>query len=88
MISDGSAKIRCVLGFKSYVDFYRGSYSPVSEPRSWALSCRSRITVPLEKLEKKESQDFPGFLQLAGKRNLASKVTYDMNVVSQSCVVI
>jgi hypothetical protein len=61
--ADVRAKIRCVLGFKSYVDFYRGPYSPVSGPRSWELSCRSGITVPLEKIEKKESQDFSGFLQ-------------------------
>jgi hypothetical protein len=63
--ADVRAKKRYVLGFKSYVDFYRyrGPYSPVSGPCSWELSCQSGITVPLQKLEKKESQDFSGFLK-------------------------
>jgi hypothetical protein len=57
------AKIRFILGFKSYVNFFRGPKSLVSGPRSWELSCRNGITVPLQKLEKMESQDFSGFLQ-------------------------
>ena len=35
----------------------------VSGSRSWELSYRSGFPVPLQKLEKMESQDFSGFLQ-------------------------
>jgi len=52
-----------VLDFKSSVDFYRGPCRPISGRHSWELSCGSRITVPLQKLENKESQDSSGFLQ-------------------------
>jgi len=62
-LADVRAKMRCVLVFKSYFNFYRGPYRPVSGWRSWKLSCGSGIIVPLQKLEKKESQDSSGFLQ-------------------------
>jgi hypothetical protein len=63
-------KNKIILVFKSYVNFYRGPYRPVFGPRSWELSCKSRITVPLQKLEK---NGISGFLRIpAGKCNLDS----------------
>jgi len=63
MAYDNVRAKKCVLVFKFYVNFYRGPYRPVFGLRSWELSCRSGITVPLQKLEKKEVQDSSGFLQ-------------------------
>ena len=54
--------------------FYRGPFRLDSGQRSWELSCRSGITVPLQKLEK---EGITGFLKIpAGKLNLAEELTH------------
>jgi hypothetical protein len=57
----------------SYMVFYRGPFRLDSGQRSWELSCRSGITVPLQKLGKKGITGFPRIP--AGKRNLETEGT-------------
>ncbi len=57
--SDVRAKMGHTLVFISYVDFYRGPYRPDSWQRSWVLSCRRGIAVPLQKLGGKRNHMIP-----------------------------
>jgi hypothetical protein len=62
-----SAMARPHNNLNSYIVFYRVSYMLVSGQHSWELSCRSRITVPLQNVKK----EITGLLRIpAGKHNI------------------